>query len=121
MGPTHNGNRLTKQSIYKIIKKYVRKAGLDDRIHPHSFRHFFGTYSYKENTKLPVIRAQMGHARLDTTERYIHIAEAIDSKSVHLRATATWKAPAQLKGFINIVKEIQRRGLIDKGNDTLNN
>lgn len=111
MGMMHTGGRLSLKSMNRIIKIYVNKAGVDNRISPHSFRHFFGTHSYIHGTPLEVIRQLMGHAWIETTMRYIHIAESIDSDSVTKRGTSDMEAPTHLRGFVNIIKEAQRHVL----------
>lgn len=104
MGPSHQGERFCIRNLYRVVKKYVRKAGLDDRISVHSFRHYFGTYSRKGKTKLEIINAHMGHARMDTTARYIHLAESVEFQ----RTTAGLKGPVYMNDFVKMIKQVKK-------------
>jgi site-specific recombinase XerD len=48
-----------------------RRAGLRRRVHPHAFRHGFAVDSSREGIPLYSLQGQLGHARLDVTERYL--------------------------------------------------
>jgi hypothetical protein len=54
------------------------------------------------------IKAFMGHAWLSTTERYIHIAEAIQASSLDHRATTKLKAPDNWQGFVKSIQGAHR-------------
>ena len=52
-----------------------RQAGVPAG-HPHAFRHTFGTALAEAGVDLAVMQALLGHAHIDTTARYIHLAPA---------------------------------------------
>ena len=108
MGITYSGSRLLQQGINFIVKKCARRAGIEKLLTAHSFRHFFATYSFINGTDIMQLKGLMGHAWLSTTERYIHIAEAIQADSLGHRATTKLKAPENWQGFVNSIKGIRR-------------
>lgn len=102
--------RLGPQGVNFIIKKCAKRAGIERPIVAHSMRHFFGTYSIINGMDIRTLKKLMGHAWLETTERYVHVAEMIEADSLDFRATTKMKAPEQHQGFIKILKDTQTRG-----------
>ena len=68
---------LSKGSIYKLIKRYLRLAGIDkEHVAVHSLRHSFGASLLRKGINLVVIQELLGHKSLETTRRYLHINDA---------------------------------------------
>ena len=72
---------LTPSGIWRVVKKYGQRAGLDTS--PHTLRHTFGTRLVRSGTDLVTVAAMMGHESLDTTAIYSQptaedMAEAVE-------------------------------------------
>jgi len=67
------GQRLSPQSIYTIMTKLGKRAGLTQRLHPHSCRHTFATRMLAKGADLEFIGDEMGHSDLNTTRVYARI------------------------------------------------
>jgi integrase/recombinase XerD len=68
------GNPLTRQAFWKILKKLAHVAGIDPKLHPHMLRHTFATDLLKAGMNLRTLQMLLGHADLQTTEIYTHVA-----------------------------------------------
>lgn len=67
--------RLQIQAVQRMVMKYGRAAGLEDKeLHPHALRHLFGTHLVNQDVDIRVIQALMGHADINTTQIYTHLA-----------------------------------------------
>jgi integrase/recombinase XerD len=66
---------ISEKAIYDACRKAARKAGLTKSVHPHSLRHAFATHLLEAGCDLPTIQVLLGHARLETTARYLHVAD----------------------------------------------
>lgn len=71
---TSSGKPLDRIMIWKIVKKYAQKAGINKNISPHTLRHSFATHLLDNGADLRIIQECLGHASIGTTERYTHIS-----------------------------------------------
>jgi len=84
----HRGQRLTRQGLWLIIKRYVKEVGIRDQVTPHTLRHSFAAHLLNTGAGLREVQRRLGHASLSTTQVYKQVAEesiseiTIDGKTV---------------------------------------
>ena len=59
--------------IYNTVKLWARRSRINEKIHPHSFRHYFITESYRSGVRIETIADQVGQVDLNTTRGYTHL------------------------------------------------
>lgn len=68
------GGRLSRIMIYNIIQEQVRRAGITQKVSPHTFRHSFATHLVEGGADLRVVQQMLGHESILTTEIYTHVS-----------------------------------------------
>ncbi|MBN1445323.1 MAG: tyrosine recombinase [Candidatus Omnitrophica bacterium] len=76
------GGKISRQSIWKLIKKMSAVSKLDKNVFPHTFRHSFATHLLESGLDLRIVQELLGHKTLATTEIYTHINKS-QIKSVY--------------------------------------
>jgi len=70
----NHGKGLTRQAVFKVIKKRAEEIHLKKSISPHTLRHSFATHLLQNGADIRFIQELLGHAELGTTEIYTHVA-----------------------------------------------
>jgi integrase/recombinase XerD len=68
------GGQLTRQGLYKIVRRHAESAGLADRMSPHTLRHTFATHLLSGGCDLRSVQEMLGHADVSTTQLYTHLS-----------------------------------------------
>ncbi len=68
-----SGRGLTRQYIWKMIKKYAVESGISRSISPHTFRHSFATHLLEGGADLRTVQILLGHSDIAATEIYTHV------------------------------------------------
>lgn len=69
----HLKKRMSRITMFHIIKELAEQTGLKKTISPHTFRHSFATHLLEGGANLRVIQSMLGHEDIGTTEIYTHI------------------------------------------------
>ena len=75
-----SGRPINRQIIFKFIKEYAEKIGLED-VSPHTLRHSFATHLVQNRADIRSVQQMLGHADISTTQIYTHLTDT------HLRQT----------------------------------
>ncbi len=67
------GGRLSRVSVWNLIKKTAAAAGLRETVSPHTIRHSYATHLLEGGADLRVVQELLGHADITTTEIYTHV------------------------------------------------
>lgn len=67
------GKPLRRETIWKMVRRYARWAGLRERIYPHILRHSFATHLLEGGADIRYVQEMLGHSLVSTTQIYTHV------------------------------------------------
>lgn len=76
-----NGEPITRQGVWKIIKEHSQKAGIDKVITPHTIRHTFAVHLLENGADISEVKQLLGHASSTTTQIYVELIKSKYRKS----------------------------------------
>lgn len=79
---SRRGQRLRREAIWELVKRYAARAGLPNSISPHTLRHSFATHLLGGGADLRQVQELLGHASIATTQIYTHVEQS-RLKKVH--------------------------------------
>jgi integrase/recombinase XerD len=79
---SRSGRPMDRIQLWRLVKFYAARAGIDAKISPHSLRHSFATHLLAGGADLRLVQEMLGHASIQTTQIYTHV-EHSRLKKVH--------------------------------------
>ncbi|TPF78186.1 recombinase XerC [Bifidobacterium sp. UTCIF-3] len=68
------GRRISRQSIWEVVKDAGARAGITRPLHPHTLRHSFATHLIQGGADVRTVQELLGHASVTTTQIYTHVS-----------------------------------------------
>jgi integrase/recombinase XerD len=82
---SQRGHRLSREAVWRMVRRWTEAAGVAGHVTPHTFRHSFATHLLEGGADLRVVQALLGHASISTTQLYTHLT-GDRLREVYLRA-----------------------------------
>ena len=88
--PSRRGEPYRSRSLHKLVAKAALKSGIQKDVSPHWLRHSFATLAALGGAPAYQLQSDLGHSRLETSQRYVHWAtglrdSAVDKLSIRLK------------------------------------
>jgi integrase/recombinase XerD len=79
---SRTGREMSREDVYRLVRKYVKRAAIRTKVSPHTLRHSFATQLLSNGADLRSVQEMLGHSDVSTTQIYTHVdAERI--RAVH--------------------------------------
>ena len=69
----NHGKKMTRQGVFKMIKKRTLETGIKKDVSPHTLRHSIATHMLENGADLRIIQEFLGHESIGTTQIYTHL------------------------------------------------
>ena len=69
------GNRITRQGLWKVLKEYGAKAGIENRLTPNIMRNSFAVHMLQNGADLKSLQELMGHEDITATQAYLSVTK----------------------------------------------
>ncbi|MFZ5832994.1 MAG: site-specific tyrosine recombinase XerD [Planctomycetota bacterium] len=79
---SYRGQRLRRERIWELLKRYAARVGIPPDVSPHTLRHSFATHVLAGGADLRQVQEMLGHASISTTQIYTHV-DPSRLKAVH--------------------------------------
>lgn len=81
---SRTGRSLDRTNMWRLVRKYAKLAGVNEKVSPHTLRHCFATHLLAGGADLRIVQELLGHVDVTTTQIYTHVDET-QLKQVHQR------------------------------------
>jgi len=65
---------MSRQRLWEVVRDLARRAGIAERVTPHTLRHSFATHMLDHGADLRAVQEMLGHANIATTQIYTHVS-----------------------------------------------
>ena len=79
---SRSGKRLSRITVWKLVKRYAARIGASREVSPHTLRHSFATHMLAGGAEIRALQELLGHASIRTTQIYTQVDHS-RLKSVH--------------------------------------